>query len=61
MSSFETQRRLTVVNACANAAAFTGGWEEPTAQIPSPLLAIWAAKQHRTMATSSSAAAAGDS
>lgn len=29
-----------MVNACANAADFTGDWEEPTARIPSPLLAL---------------------
>lgn len=36
MSSFETQRRLTVVNACANVVDFTGGREVLTARAPSP-------------------------
>lgn len=36
MSSFETQRRLTVVNACANVVDFTGGREALTARAPSP-------------------------
>lgn len=36
MSSFETQRRLTAVNACANVVDFTGGREALTAQAPSP-------------------------
>lgn len=36
MSSFETQRRLAVVNACANVVDFTGGWEALTARAPSP-------------------------
>ena len=36
MSSFETQRRLTVVNGCANVVDFTGGREALTARVPSP-------------------------
>lgn len=35
MSSFETQHRLTVVNACANVADFAGGREALTAPAPS--------------------------
>lgn len=35
MSSFETQRRLTVVNACANVVDFAGGREALTAPVPS--------------------------
>lgn len=36
MSSFETQRRLTVVNACANVIDFTGGQEALAARAPFP-------------------------
>lgn len=36
MSSFETQRRLTVVNACTNVVDFTGGREALAARAPSP-------------------------
>lgn len=34
MSSFETLRRLTVVNACANVVDFTGGQEALAGQAP---------------------------
>jgi len=40
MSSFETQRRLTVVNACANVVDFAGGREALTARAPSPPCAL---------------------
>lgn len=40
MSSFETWRRLTAVNACANVLDFTGGWEALTARAPAPRCAL---------------------
>ena len=53
MSSFETQRRLTVVNGCANVVDFTGGREalSPSAfPSPCPCAAAWAAEQHGAVA-----------